>query len=198
VTVSLGRAAAATVALMFLTGAGVYTWTQANDDPSPNAVDIGFYDDMQAHHLQGVTMALSYLHDGTDPVLQSMAREIVLVQAGEVRLMGQALEDWGSPEVDQETAMDWMGMPVPQLQQPGMATDAELEQLDQAEGEELDDLFTRLMITHHRGGIHMAEFAAEHGGEGSVRRLAEAMVTTQRSEVGEMNLRREMVGLDQV
>ncbi len=183
---------------MFLTGAAVYAFVEANDEPSPNAVDIGFYDDMQAHHLQGVQMALAYLHDGTDDVLRSMAEEIVLVQAGEVRLMGQALEDWGSPDVDQEIAMDWMGMPVPQLQQPGMATDEQLAELDRATGSELDDLFTTLMINHHRGGIHMADFAAEHGHEASARTLAAAMASTQRSEIGEMNYRRTQLGMDPV
>jgi len=197
-TVPLGRAVVAALALMFLTGAAVYAWTSRSDEPSPSAVDTGFFDDMQAHHLQGVTMALAYLHDGTDPTLQQMAREIVLVQAGEVRLMGQALEDWGSPDVDQEVAMDWMGMPVPQLEQPGMATGADLEALDRATGRELDDLFSRLMIEHHRGGVHMADAAAEDGHEDLVRRLATAMATTQRSEVSEMNLRREAIGLDPV
>jgi uncharacterized protein (DUF305 family) len=195
-TVDLGRAALACFALMFLAGAGVFAWQQAANDPSPNEVDIGFADDMRTHHLQGVTMALSYLHDGTDPTFLAMANEIVLVQAGESRLLSQYLEDWGSPDLDLDTAMGWMEMaPVPQTEQPGMATDAELAELDAAEGEELDDLFSRLMILHHRGGTHMAQYAADHGSEESVTSLAEAIVTTQQSEIAEMNAHREAIGL---
>ncbi len=150
---------------------------------------------MRTHHLQGVEMALAYLEDGTDPTLRQMANEIVLVQAGESRLLGQYLEDWGSPDLDLQTAMGWMDAPVPQDAQPGMATPEQMEELASATGEELDDLFTSLMIDHHRGGIHMAEYAADHGHEDALTSLAEAIVTTQRSEIAEMNLQREVLGL---
>lgn len=197
-TVGLGRAIVATGALMFLTAAAVYAWQHEANRPDPNAVDIGFADDMRTHHLQGVAMALAYLHDGTDPTFLQMANEIVIVQAGESRLLGQALEDWGSPDLDLETAMDWMGMPVPQTAQPGMATEAELAELEAAGGDELDDLFSALMIEHHRGGVHMAQYATDHAAEADIAALAEAMVITQRSEVGEMNARRETIGLPPV
>lgn len=197
--VPLAYAVLATLALMFLTGAAVYAWQQWAHEPRPNDVDVGFADDMTTHHLQGVEMSLRYLEDGTDPVLRQIANEIVLVQAGEARLLGQAMEDWGRPDVDLDTAMAWMGMaPVPQDQQPGMATEAQMAELEAAEGEELDDLFSRLMIDHHRGGVHMAAYAVEHGNVDDITRLAEAMVTTQRSEIAELNLRREALGLEPV
>lgn len=198
-TVDLGRAILATFALMFLAGAGVFAWQQAAQEPSPNAVDIGFADDMRTHHLQGVAMALTYLHDGTDPTLLQMANEIVLVQAGESHLLSQYLEDWGSRDLDLDTAMGWMDMaPVPQTEQPGMAREADLAELDAAEGEALDDLFSSLMIRHHRGGTHMARYAADHGSEETITSLAGAIETTQQSEIGEMNLRRERIGLPPV
>lgn len=194
-TVSMSRAAVATAALMFLTGAAVYAWQSGEDQPDPNPVDIGFADDMFTHHLQGVAMAVTYLGEGTDPILRQTANEIIIVQAGEARLLGEEMEAWGRPDSDPEVAMDWMGMPVPQDQQPGMATEEQLAELETATGAELDDLFTTLMIEHHRGGIHMAEFVAANGSEPQVLRLAEAMVTTQQSEIGEMNARREAIGL---
>jgi uncharacterized protein (DUF305 family) len=196
--VDLGRAILVTVALMFLTAAVVYTWQQSAHEPDPNAVDIGFTDDMRTHHNQGVTMALAYLEDGTDPTLRQMADEIVRVQAGEVRLLGQYLTDWGDPDLDLDTAMEWMGEPVPQDAQPGMATPEQMDELAAATGDELDDLFTDLMIQHHRGGIHMAQYAVDHGHESDVTDLAQAIVTTQESEIAEMNLQREGLGLDPV
>jgi uncharacterized protein (DUF305 family) len=189
----------ATLALMFLTGAAVFAWQQAANEPDPGAVDIGFADDMRTHHLQGVTLALAYLQDGSDPVLRSMAEEIVIVQAVEARLMSQWLIDWGNPAVDLDTAMGWMGMaPTPQTEQPGMASEDEVADLEAAEGQELDDLFSALMIRHHRGGQHMAHYVAEYGGQDDVRALAEAIDTTQGSEVIEMNLRRQDLGLEPV
>ncbi len=79
-----------------------------------------------------------------------------------------------------------------------MATEAELAELDAAEGQELDDLFSSLMIRHHRGGTHMAQYAADDGSEESITSLAQAIVTTQESEIAEMNLRREALGLPPV
>jgi uncharacterized protein (DUF305 family) len=197
--VSLGHVIIATLALMFLTGAIVYAWQQWANEPHPNDVDIGFADDMVTHHLQGVAMSLAYLEDGTDPILRQTANEIVLVQAGEARLLGQALEDWGRPDVDSDTAMDWMDMaPVPQNEQPGMATDEEMEELAAAEGDQLDELFSRLMVEHHRGGLHMSSYAEEHGAEPDITHLAGAMATTQRSEIAELNLQREALGFDAV
>ena len=43
-----------------------------------------------------------------------------------------------------------------------MATPQQLADLQAARGLELDDLFTQLMIEHHAGGIHMAQYAQEH------------------------------------
>lgn len=196
-TVDFGRAILATVALMFLTGAAVYAWQQAAAEPSPNEVDIGFADDMRTHHLQGVTMSLTYIDRGTDPLMRRIAEEIVIVQAGESRLMGQWLIDWGDPDLDLDSAMGWMGMsPVPQTEQPGMATEADLAALDELEGEELDELWSRLMIEHHRGGGHMARYVTDHATEDEVRELADAMLVTQQSEIGELNLRREAMGFE--
>ena len=185
---------AAVVALGFLAGAGVYWWQQP--EAEPGRVDIGFYDDMSTHHLQGIQMGFTYLEGGSDPVLLHMAREIVLWQSGELRLMQQALQDWGE-EGTPEQAMEWMGMsPVPQDAQPGMATPQETVSLERATGRELDDLLSRLMIDHHAGGIHMAEAAAEHASIDDVRELADAMARTQRAEINELNQRRQTLGLE--
>ena len=51
------------------------------------------------------------------------------------------------------------------------------------------------MIFHHDAGAEMAEHAAEHGSNDTVRALARKMAKTQRFEIAEMNLRREALGL---
>jgi uncharacterized protein (DUF305 family) len=173
--------------------AGVATWW-ANREDQPGAVDIGFYDDMSTHHLQAVDMSRIYMRNGDDPVFLSFAREIEFAQIGDVRVMQDALGEWdetGTPDV----AMEWMGMNVAQDQQPGMATPDEMEQLEAARGEELDDMYTRLMIEHHNGWIHMAQNAADNAKLSSTRRLAEAMVFTQTREIQELNHARQDAGL---
>jgi uncharacterized protein (DUF305 family) len=178
------------VAVAFLTGV-VTTWW-ANREPTPNAVDVGFYDDMTTHHDQAIGMAITYLSHGTDPVLRFVAGKINASQNGDNRQMFTALQEWGkrgTPDV----AMEWMNMPVRQDAQPGMATQEQLDELEKARGRRLDDLFSRMMIDHHQGGIHMAEAAASRGDLS--RGLATYMATSQRSEIGELNTRRQQLGL---
>jgi uncharacterized protein (DUF305 family) len=180
------------LALLML-GVGVGTWWE-NREAKPGAVDIGFFDDMSTHHLQAIRMANIYEQNGENAGLRARAEEIAYFQSGDVREMQNALADWnetGTPD----TAMEWMGTPVPQGAQPGMATPEELEALEAARGLDLDDLFTRLMIEHHAGGIHMAQYAEEHARLGSVRDLARAMTANQEMEIGELNHVRQDLGL---
>jgi uncharacterized protein (DUF305 family) len=164
-----------------------------SDDPS--SVDIGFYDDMSTHHLQAIEMTQRYeRHADIDGVLRSLAEEIEYFQSGDVRVMQDALSDWeeiGTPDV----AMEWMGMNVPQDEQPGMASDDEMRQLNLASGQALDDLFSRIMIEHHAGGVAMADVAADRARLHSTRDLAAAMVRVQRREIDELNRRRVVIGL---
>jgi uncharacterized protein (DUF305 family) len=179
------------VALLFL-GAVAGTWW-SNREATPGPVDVGFYDDMSTHHLQAIQMANIYEQHGTNADLRSRALEIEFEQTGDVRVMQDALASWnktGTPNV----AMEWMGAPVPTDQMPGLATTAEMTQLENARGAELDELFTRLMIQHHNGGIHMAEHAAESAKLGKVRDLASAMVHNQQREVDELNHVRQDLG----
>ncbi|GIU86709.1 MAG: hypothetical protein KatS3mg009_1224 [Acidimicrobiia bacterium] len=160
----------------------------------PGATDVGFYDDMTAHHFQAIAIANHYLRNGDDTTLRTMAWEIAFTQAGDIRVMQDALADWGetgSPDV----AMDWMGMPVAPDAQPGMASAQEMAALEQARGRTLDDLFTRLMIDHHAGGIHMAAAAQARARLGAVRDLADAIAQVQRTEISELNFQRERLGL---
>jgi uncharacterized protein (DUF305 family) len=190
---SIPQVIALAVALIFTTAVVTAWWTSR--DPKPNDVDVGFYDDMITHHHQAIGMAITYLRNGTDPVLGFVAGRINSNQNGDVRQMAVALHEWnrtGNPDV----AMEWMGAAVPQSQMPGMATPEEMEALDQARGAELDDMFSRLMIEHHRGGIHMADEAAANGDLSST--LAAGMAAVQRDEVEEINLRREQLGLERI
>lgn len=180
-------------AVAFAASSVTYWWTQRSERPGP--ADVGFYDDMTVHHFQAIAMANAYLRHGDDPVLRTMAWEIAFGQAGDIRVMQDALTDWGetgSPDV----AMDWMGMPVAPDAQPGMASPEEMAALGAARDRELDDLFSALMIDHHEGGVHMATAAMERARLASVRDLAGVMAEVQRKEISELDARRERLGLD--
>lgn len=185
-------------ALAFALGIGVLSWGVSawfhDREDAPGPVDVGFYDDMTTHHYQAIEMANVYVRNGDDPLLREVAAKISFAQAGDIREMQRALVEWdetGTPDV----AMEWMGTPVDQHAQPGMASAAELDQLVEARGSQLDDLFSRLMIEHHEGGIHMAEVAAERARLGDVRELARVMAASQREEIDELGRRRVELGL---
>lgn len=176
-----------------LLGWGVSAWFHDRED-APGAVDVGFYDDMTTHHYQAIEMANVYVRNGDDPLLREVAAKISFSQAGDIREMQRALVAWGETGTP-DVAMEWMGAPVDQNAQPGMASAAEIERLAEARGSQLDDLFSRLMIVHHEGGVHMAEVAADRARIGTVRDFARIMAASQRKEIAELERRRAELGL---
>jgi uncharacterized protein (DUF305 family) len=89
-------------------------------------------------------------------------------------------------------------MTAPRDQMMGMATPAEMEELAAARGRDLDDRFTRLMIEHHLGGIHMARYAEDHAGTEAARSWATGMIEGQRGEIAELNRWRTQNGFEPV
>jgi uncharacterized protein (DUF305 family) len=188
-----------TVVLIAVIGfvCGIVGWLIGRpSEPSFSAVDVGFLADMTEHHSGALTLGFSYLPRGEDPTLTSMAREIITEQAQEIGTMnGLVAEADDTSTVGDGIAMDWMGQAVPSRSMPGLASEADYARLETETGLVADDDFSRLMILHHDAGAEMAEHAAEHGSNETVRALARAMAKTQRFEIAEMNLRRETLGL---
>jgi uncharacterized protein (DUF305 family) len=69
---------------------------------------------------------------------------------------------------------------------PGMATDAQMDQLRAARGVEAERLFLRLMIAHHQGGVAMAKAVEPLTDRPEVDYLAETIVQSQESEIDAM------------
>jgi uncharacterized protein (DUF305 family) len=159
------------VALLFLAGAiGFLVGAQESDVPT-SAVDEGFLLDMSEHHDQAVTMALYELDNGVDPDARHFATEVLITQR---------------PDLDPDRpAMGWMGMDTTAATMPGMASEAELEQLRTSEGLEADELFLTLMQAHHAGGLHMSEDAAQRAEDPAVRELADRIARLQAKEINE-------------
>lgn len=157
--------------------------------PDHNAVDIGFLQDMRYHHDQAVQIAFHYLTKTVDPNprIALLSEEILLGQQIENGRMIQMLRTFNASEAnDTGTAMTWMGMPVPIDQMTGLATDEELQAFAGAVGDEAAREFATIMIAHHEGGIHMAEYVIEHGANPDVESMARSMVTGQSAEVAEL------------
>ena len=185
------------VALAFLAGAlGYFVGVRGSETPT-SAVDVGFMVDMSDHHDQAVRMALMEIAHGQDPTVLGFAQDVLLFQRSELGAMGVMLAEQGAarPELDPERqAMGWMSMATPVGSMPGMATDAQLAQLDEARGLESDRLFLTLMAAHHEGGLHMAQYAADHAADPRVRALAARIAQYQSVEMREYEHQLDRLG----
>jgi uncharacterized protein (DUF305 family) len=87
--------------------------------------------------------------------------------------------------------MAWMGHEV-DGRMPGMASPEELNELRNAEGEEADEVFLRLMIPHHEAAIPMSRALIQRSDNEAVTGLAESIIPSQSSEIEIMRqMRRE-------
>ena len=175
-----------TVALL----AGMLGWLvgQSGRGAESSAVDVGFLQDMRVHHEQAVDMSRIFLErPDIDGGLRPVANSIQFGQSIEIGLMIQLLRDMDAPterEDDQATA--WMGMPMPAVEMPGLASDDELQALAESSGADADRLFVELMIAHHEGGIEMSNEAAQRAENEDVRVYAAPWARSQADEIAEL------------
>lgn len=180
-----------TIAVTAAILAGLIGWMigDSNSGLEHSEVDTGFLQDMREHHEQAWYMGFLYraLPD-IDPGLSTIAGSIIVGQSQDVGRMVQMLRMFGEPEANEgDTSMGWMGMPTERGNMPGMATDEQLEHLQTLSGAEADAYFVELMTNHHTGGVHMAEYAAEHAESDEVREMAASMAKSQQEEIAEMD-----------
>lgn len=197
-TALLAAGALLAAALLGATGGLLLADTQDNGSAeSPNAVDVGFAQDMTVHHLQGVTMASWVRDHSSDPAIRQLAFDIESGQTEQVGRMQGWLGLWSRASLPSGEHMAWMsdaghashtqetpddaGRPMP-----GMATTKELARLRSLSGSELDVYFLQLMIRHHQGGGPMMRAALDKAAMGEVRNLAEKMLTAQTAEIEAM------------
>lgn len=164
--------------------------------PAADSVDAGFARDMRAHHSQAVQMSFLVRERTDDADVDQLALDILLTQQQQVGQMYAWLEDWGLPQSSSEDRMAWMsdasmgGMDTGDTDMgdmaggmPGMASTAEIQALEEAEGEKAERIFLQLMIPHHQAGVEMADYAVENASTERVRLLAESISAAQQSEL---------------
>ena len=172
--------------------------TRASPAATGSAVDIGFAQFMGIHHEQAVMMA-DILLDGEPSALTPLARNIQRAQLLEIGQMQGWLHLWQQPLTPPSLSMNWMRLadvpPSPELARylidcenspggmPGLATDEQMAALRTSTGAERERLFLELMSAHHKGGLPMAHFAAEHASHPAVRHLADHVISAQEQEL---------------
>jgi uncharacterized protein (DUF305 family) len=177
--------------------------------PDEQSVDAGFARDMQVHHGQAVEMSVLVRDRSDDPDIRGLALDIMLTQQNQQGQMAGWLQTWGLRQSSTLPVMGWMstfaeggmagmdmddepgseasGVPESPMVAMGLATEDEMAALGAAEGVTAERLYLQLMIDHHRGGVEMASVAVEEASQPQVRRLAEAMVAGQTSEIDRLS-----------
>lgn len=190
-------------ALMFTLGAATRPLLVADAPDQASvltSIEIGFAQDMLAHHTQALIM-VSRLDPGADPAVLGLARRLEDTQRGEIGQMQGWLRLAGAPLVNPDP-MAWMHEAAPasdhhtvaEPQQqpsatmPGMATQADLDALSAARGRDASVLFLQLMRRHHLGGVAMAQSADQLITGGIVKQAARDMGSSQGQEIGLMGL----------
>ncbi|MFF9344632.1 MULTISPECIES: DUF305 domain-containing protein [unclassified Streptomyces] len=146
-------------------------------DERPNGADFRYVQMMVVHHRQALTMtALAPTRAGS-PQVRKVAERIAAAQQPEIGAMEGWLGSNGGPR--EQGAHDHHSMP-------GMATEAQLAQLRAAKGGAFDELFLKLMVTHHEGAVTMAAEVLAQGNNVLVEEMANDVIAQQTAEINRM------------
>jgi uncharacterized protein (DUF305 family) len=121
--------------------------------------DVDFMSHMIGHHAQALVMSGWAPTHGASQSVRILAERIINAQQDEIASMQRWLGDRGKPmpEANSPTMATMQGHAHPQMLMPGMLTEAQMRQLDQAKGPEFDRLFLTFMIQHHKGAVSMVK-----------------------------------------
>lgn len=121
--------------------------------------DVYFMSGMIGHHAQAIVMANWAPTHGASASVRRLAERIINAQEDEIGTMQRWLGDRLKPVPEaRPTGMKMTMNGVEHVMlMPGMLTEAQMKQLDQARGAEFDRLFLTFMIQHHLGAVSMVK-----------------------------------------
>ena len=153
--------------------------------------DIRFMSGMIHHHAQAIKMARWAPTHGASAAVIRLTERIINAQTDEITLMSNWLSARRQPvpQPNPEGMTMTMGGTQHVMLMPGMLTDAQMNELDAARGEDFDRLFLTFMIQHHKGAVSMVKelFAAQGAGQDeTVFKFASDVQVDQTTEINRM------------
>jgi len=154
--------------------------------PKNESFDLLFIDGMTPHHTGAIVMAQEALAKSQRPEIKQLAQSIIEAQQKEISQMKQWRQAWYPAAGD--TAMMYdaqMGhtMPMSAEMKSSMMMNMNLGSAD----DQFDLRFLNAMIPHHQGALTMAKEALEKSDRPEVKQLAQNILTSQQSEIDQMN-----------
>ncbi|CAN5467352.1 DUF305 domain-containing protein [soil metagenome] len=159
--------------------AGTPTATRTDFD----GADVMFLQMMYPHHAQAVEMAKLVAGRSQDQQVITLADNIEKAQGPEMAQMTGLLKSFGKPAPSPEMPdHDMPGMGA----MPGMMSAEQMGNLTGLSGTAFDQAWLQMMIDHHGGAIEMANTELRDGSNPDVKKLAEAIIANQQSEITQM------------
>lgn len=146
-------------------------------DERPNGADFRYVQMMTEHHRQALTMTDLAPERAASKQVRKVAERIAAAQRPEIDAMEGWLKSHGGPR--RQSGHDHHTMP-------GMATEAQLAELRKAKGAAFDELFLKLMVTHHEGAVTMAAEVLSEGNNVLVEEMANDVIAQQTAEINRM------------
>lgn len=149
-----------------------------NDTNQP--FDQRFLDQMIMHHQGAVMSAQMMIADSQRPELRDLAQRIITAQQREIDQMRTWRDTWyGVAGTGANPQMMGGGM---------MGGGMNRDQMRQMMGAnaDFDRMFLQMMIPHHEAAITMAQQALAQAEHMEIKTLAQGIVTTQQTEITEM------------
>lgn len=161
----------ALASLLFLFAFTNISPEEGTSDNSFNRADVMFMNMMIVHHDQAIEMAELAPNRTDNENILELAGNITEAQREENEQMAEWLRELGYQR------------PRDGHRMAGMASQAQLQKLRNSDGKEFDRLFSDLMITHHRGGIQMAQTFSQRGSNPELIQMEKQMIETQQNEI---------------
>ena len=161
---------------------------ETTDGENHNDADIAFATDMIQHHAQALAMVDLTMSRQLDPEVQALAEDIRAAQAPEIETMAGWLQDWDQPipETVRDHANAHGGGMEMDGEMPGMMSSEEMQQLENASGDQFQDMWLEMMIEHHQGAVEMAQAQQQDGEYQPAINLAKEVEQAQEAEIAKM------------
>lgn len=189
-TALISSALTATLLLAGCSAGSAPAGVDSGDNSAPSSAESGAFNSadqmfaimMIPHHQQAVEMADLVLQKADiDARVGELAQQIKAAQDPEIATMEGWLTSWGI-DYDSSGTSGMAGMGHGD----GMMSDADMAELEQAEGSEASRLFLEQMIEHHEGALVMAQAQVDDGEFPAAVELAQAIVSVQTEEIATM------------
>jgi uncharacterized protein (DUF305 family) len=156
-----------------------------NLGPADANYDLRFIDAMSLHHQGAVKMAQEAEQKAQHPEIKQLAGEIIDAQNKEIGQLTQWRKAWYPQASNESVTYGGDGQPkvaMTEKQQQGMMMSKDLGPADP----KFDLHFMDAMIPHHEGALAMAQDALSKSERPEVKQLAQAILTSQQTEIEQM------------